>query len=75
MYHNKFVIGQGGSFSFLVPTLAIMNLPQWKCPSAELIAGMSPEDKTELWQVRMREIQGAIIFASLFQVIFAVTGN
>ncbi|OXA61626.1 solute carrier family 23 member 1 [Folsomia candida] len=71
---TRLPIVQGGSFSFLVPTLAIMNLPQWKCPPANVMAGMSPEEKTELWQVRMREIQGAIICASMFQVVFALTG-
>lgn len=72
---TRLPIVQGGSFSFLVPTLAIMNLPQWKCPPANVMAGMSPEEKTELWQVRMREIQGAIICASMFQVVFALTGK
>lgn len=72
---TRLPIVQGGSFSYLVPSLAIMNLPQWKCPSAELMAGMTPEEKTELWQVRMREIQGAIIFAALFETIFALTGE
>jgi nucleobase transporter 1/2 len=72
---TRLPIVQGGSFSFLVPTLAIMNLPQWKCPSPAIMAEMSQDDKTECWQVRMREIQGAIIFASLFQVVFALTGN
>ncbi|CAL8069623.1 unnamed protein product [Orchesella dallaii] len=64
-------IVQGGSFSYLVPSLAIMNLPRWKCPDMN---GMSPEQKTEEWQIRMREIQGAIIFAALFETIFALTG-
>lgn len=71
---SRLPIVQGGSFSYLVPTLAIMNLPQWKCPAPEIIAHMSPEEKTEMWQVRMREIQGAIIVAAMFQTIFALTG-
>lgn len=24
---------QGGTFSFLTPTIAILSLPQWTCPS------------------------------------------
>lgn len=35
---------------------------------------MTVDDKRELWQVRMREIQGAIIFGALFEMIFAITG-
>ena len=30
-------IVQGGTFSFLVPTFAILSLPEWKCPSLEAI--------------------------------------
>lgn len=58
-------IVQGGTISFLVPTLAILNLPQWHCPSAENI---SQEEKDKIWMVRIREISGAIAVSSLFQV-------
>ena len=39
------------------------------------MSNMTYEDKTELWQTRMREIQGAIIVASIFQVILGLTGT
>lgn len=65
---------QGGTISFLVPTLAILNLEKWKCPDSSVISMMSDDDKTELWQVRMRELSGAIAIASLFQVIIGATG-
>lgn len=45
---------QGGTISFLVPTLAILNLEKWKCPDGSVIAGMSADEKEELWMVRMR---------------------
>ena len=67
-------IVQGVTFSFLVPTFAILSLPEWKCPSAEVMSNMTYQDKTELWQLRMREIQGAIIIASLFQVAIGLFG-
>lgn len=35
---------------------------------------MDAEAKEELWQVRMRELSGAIIISSLFQVIIGATG-
>ena len=66
---------QGGTFAFLVPTFAILNLPEWKCPSKDVIANMTYDDKTELWQVRMREVQGAIIVSSLFQVAIGLFGE
>ncbi|XP_055545592.1 solute carrier family 23 member 2 isoform X2 [Wyeomyia smithii] len=67
-------IVQGGTISFLVPTLAILNLPQWKCPSKEVISAMRVDDKTELWQSRMRELSGAIAVSALLQVFIGYTG-
>lgn len=65
---------QGGTPSFLVPTFAILSLPEWKCPAPESVSFMPYENRTELWQMRMREVQGSIIVASLFQVVFGLTG-
>ncbi|KAL0127507.1 hypothetical protein PUN28_003055 [Cardiocondyla obscurior] len=65
---------QGGTISFLVPTLAILNLPQWQCPAPEILAQMSYENRTELWQIRMRELSGAIATSALFQVIIGFGG-
>lgn len=73
-FHGRLPIVQGGSFSYLVPSLAIMSLPRWKCPAPEVFDTLSDAAKTDLWQVRMREIQGAIIFAALFETLFALTG-
>ncbi|XP_048507532.1 solute carrier family 23 member 2 [Athalia rosae] len=67
-------IVQGGTISFLVPTLAILNLPQWKCPAPEILDSMSTDDRTELWQVRMRELSGAIAVSALFQIIVGYGG-
>ena len=43
---------QGGTISFLVPTLAILNLDKWRCP--EDISSMTNEEKEDLWLIRMR---------------------
>lgn len=67
-------IVQGGTISFLVPTLAILNLPQWQCPAPDIVEKMSDEEKTELWQIRMRELSGAIAVAALVQVVLGATG-
>lgn len=35
---------------------------------------MTPDDKTELWEIRMRELSGAIAVSALVQVIIGYTG-
>lgn len=66
---------QGGTISFLVPTLAILSLPEWQCPASEIMDDMPHEERTELWQVRMRELSGAIAVSALFQVIVGFGGE
>ena len=54
-------IVQGGTFSLLAPTFAILALPENQCPPDFATSGwgnMSYEDKTEEWQRRMRAVQG-----------------
>nr|CAD7590799.1 unnamed protein product [Timema genevievae] len=67
-------IVQGGTISFLVPTLAILNLPQWRCPDSEELQAMTADNRTELWQVRMRELSGAIAVSALLQVAIGYLG-
>lgn len=74
MFCRRLPLVQGGTISFLVPTLAILSLPQWKCPPPEILNQMSSENRTELWQVRMRELSGAIAVSSLFQVVVGFGG-
>lgn len=78
---SRLPIVQGATYAFLIPTLALLNLPQWKCPDVDRegfdpITGTnySENDYVELWQSRIREVQGAIIFGSLFEVAIGVTG-
>lgn len=76
---RRLPIIQGGTFSFLVPTFAILSLEHNKCPANFASEGwgpdMSAEDKSEQWMRRMREVQGAIIVASIFQVVLGFTGE
>lgn len=65
---------QGGTISFLVPTLAILSLDKWKCPTKEDFSQLTADEKEELWQIRMRELSGAIMVSSLFQVFIGATG-
>ncbi|XP_019630437.1 PREDICTED: solute carrier family 23 member 1-like [Branchiostoma belcheri] len=63
-------IVQGGTYTFLVPTFAILSLEKWSCP-AEGDAGFG---ENETWQQRLREIQGAIMVSALFQVFIGFSG-
>ncbi|XP_006815228.1 solute carrier family 23 member 1-like [Saccoglossus kowalevskii] len=83
---------QGGTFALLTPTIAILSLPDWKCPEGtngttamrynySLPRGLdyqyrddNLDDPNEIWKIRMREIQGAIMVASIFQVVFGFSG-
>ena len=73
---------QGGTFSFFVPTFAILSLPKFQCPdgfdkntNTWIDSSVSIENKTEEWQFRMREIQGAICVSAIFQVVMGFTGK
>ncbi|CAH2277693.1 solute carrier family 23 member 2-like [Pelobates cultripes] len=75
---TRLPILQGGTFSLITPTLAILSLPQWKCQDSE-IAPFNGTEKNftadpELWQRRIREIQGAVIVASTLQIILGFSG-
>ncbi|KAG8578152.1 hypothetical protein GDO81_010399 [Engystomops pustulosus] len=75
---TRLPILQGGTFSLITPTLAILSLPQWKCPVSEMFifngTGNFSIDNTESWQSRIREIQGAIIVSSSFQLFLGFSG-
>jgi nucleobase transporter 1/2 len=71
---SRLPIIQGGSFAFLVPTLAILST-SFKCLEPEKLAELSEAERTEEWQIRIREIQGAIIVASLFEICLGFFGT
>ncbi|XP_068857222.1 solute carrier family 23 member 1-like isoform X4 [Aphelocoma coerulescens] len=58
LFGVRLPIIQGGTFTFLAPTLAMLSLPTWKCPAwtqnATLVNASSPEF-IQVWQTRMRE--------------------
>ncbi len=58
-FGNRLPIVQGGTFSFLAPTIAICSMTALKEVG---------------WEVRMQHIQGAIIAGSLFEIVFGLTG-
>ncbi|XP_043925778.1 solute carrier family 23 member 1 [Protopterus annectens] len=67
---------QASAFAFLVPARAILALDKWKCPPEDEIYGnwTLPLNTTHIWQPRIREIQGAIIVASLVEVFIGFIG-
>ncbi|XP_036373532.1 solute carrier family 23 member 2 [Megalops cyprinoides] len=76
---TRLPILQGGTFSFITPTLAILALPKWRCPdvSAPALSNATDTahtDADEVWKSRMREIQGAILVASLLQLLLGLSG-
>ncbi|XP_010205953.2 solute carrier family 23 member 1 [Colius striatus] len=77
LFGVRLPIIQGGTFAFLTPTLAMLSLPTWKCPAwtqnATLVNASSLEF-IEVWQTRMRDVQGAIIVASCFQIFVGFSG-
>ena len=72
--HSRLPIIQGGTFSFFVPTIAILKTNFEDC-SVAMQQNMTSSEIEEVWQVRMREIQGAIAVSAIFQVVIGFTGN
>ncbi|KAM9481608.1 xan_ur_permease domain-containing protein isoform 2-T2 [Clarias gariepinus] len=68
---------QGGTFSLLAPTTSLLSMPEWECPAwtqnATLVNTSSPEF-IQIWQSRIRVIQGSIMVGSLFQVLVGFSG-
>ncbi|XP_053318289.1 solute carrier family 23 member 1-like isoform X2 [Spea bombifrons] len=77
LFGVRLPILQGGTFTFLTPTLAMLSLPKWRCPewtqNATMVNATSPEF-VELWQSRIREVQGAVMVASCFQIFVGFSG-
>ncbi|XP_053192644.1 solute carrier family 23 member 1-like [Scomber japonicus] len=68
---------QGGTFALVTPAMAMLTMPEWKCPAwtqnASLVNTSSPLF-IEVWQTRMRTLQGSIMVASLLQVLVGFSG-
>ncbi|XP_028157856.1 solute carrier family 23 member 2 isoform X2 [Ostrinia furnacalis] len=67
-------IVQGGTISFLVPTLAILGLPAWQCPEASELGAMTEEQRRLVWTSRMCELSGAIAVSAVLQLVFGYFG-
>ncbi|XP_068250490.1 LOW QUALITY PROTEIN: solute carrier family 23 member 2-like [Palaemon carinicauda] len=64
---------QGGNFAYVVPAITIASTSFPSCSTLNL-ANMTHVEKTEQWQLRIRELQGAITVSALAQVLVGFTG-
>ncbi|XP_050710919.1 solute carrier family 23 member 1-like isoform X2 [Eriocheir sinensis] len=64
---------QGGNFAYVVPIIVLINTSFRPCDSISL-GNMTAYERQELWQVRMREVQGAITLSAIMQVVVGFTG-
>ena len=80
---NRLPIVQGATFAFISPSLAILSLPQFECQDIAQPTMVTNNNGTLNitnttnwdWDKRgMREIQGAIMISSLFQIVIGFTG-
>ncbi len=61
---NKLPVIQGGTFSFLGPTFAIIGM----------VAAQGASGDLPLWQLQIQNIAGAIMIASVVEIVLGYTG-
>jgi xanthine/uracil permease len=61
---NRLPVIQGGTFSFLGPTFAIIGMV-----AAKKLTGAEP-----MWQIQIQHVAGAIMIASVFEIVLGYTG-
>jgi len=61
---NRLPVIQGGTFSFLGPTFAIIGMV-----AAQKLTGDTP-----MWQIQVQHVAGAIMIASVFEIVLGYTG-
>jgi len=61
---NRLPVIQGGTFSFLGPTFAIIGMV-----GAQKLSGDLP-----MWQIQVQHVAGAIMIASVFEIVLGYTG-
>ncbi|XP_077997349.1 solute carrier family 23 member 2-like [Glandiceps talaboti] len=76
-FGTRLPIIQGNAFTYYIPALLIMNLPQWKCALTEpssVNGTINASNSDVTTSDRMREIQGAVVIAGLFQTLLGLSG-
>lgn len=72
---NRLPIVQTSGFVFLSCTLPILDLPEWKCNSNIDLFAMGPEGRTHVWNLHVRNIQGAMIIVGIIQMFLGYSGK
>ncbi|XP_060838870.1 solute carrier family 23 member 2-like isoform X2 [Rhopalosiphum padi] len=67
-------IVQSSGFVYLFCTLPILELPKWQCNSNIDLFTMGPEARTLEWNLRVRNIQGAMIITGIIQMFLGYSG-
>ncbi|CAH1713111.1 solute carrier family 23 member 1-like isoform X3 [Aphis gossypii] len=67
-------IVQSSGFVYLFCTLPILELPEWKCSSNIDLFSMGPEARTLEWNLRVQNIQGAMIIIGVIQMFLGYSG-
>ncbi|XP_070209969.1 solute carrier family 23 member 1-like isoform X1 [Littorina saxatilis] len=73
---------QSVSYGFVTPFIVLLSLPEWKCQGCveeavsrnETNITCGSDEHVEMWQARLRELQGALLVSSVFQVVVGFTG-
>ena len=61
MFGVRLPLIQGPSLSFLIPVLAIADLPGNQCPSHDELYNMTDTDYHRLWSGKLTQIQGSVM--------------
>ncbi|KAG0715798.1 Solute carrier family 23 member 2 [Chionoecetes opilio] len=64
---------QGSNFAYVAPTIAILSTSFPPCDTLDL-PSLTEEQRREQWQIRMREVQGAIAVSAVLQVFLGLSG-
>ncbi|XP_071504502.1 solute carrier family 23 member 1-like [Diadema antillarum] len=75
-FGSRLPIVQGPSFAFLLPAFSLMNL-RGECPDSPAIATNSSEFSEEArmeFRARMQELSGAVLVASIFEIVVGLAG-
>lgn len=73
---------QSVSYSFVPPFMVLLALPKWTCvPCVKdpklvnvTVTLCGSDDHVEIWEARLRELQGAVLVSSLLQIVVGFTG-
>ncbi|MGH0167066.1 UNVERIFIED_CONTAM: hypothetical protein FKN15_071624 [Acipenser sinensis] len=80
-FGTRLPILQGGTFSFITPTLAILALPEWRCPDIkEMLVNTTNNtefNRDEIWKSCMREVGSRLLlqYADLLMIFLGLFGK